>query len=73
MQTYLSTMAELFKLAAMYNDRSLTGILATLLEMSMQPKAAWRYWCQHSHKFMAVADTILLQDIDDYLKEKARD
>jgi hypothetical protein len=71
MQTYLNALAELIKLAAMYNDKAMTGHVARLLELSLQPKAALEYWQQYGNYFSTVADTMLLQDIEDYLRAKA--
>jgi len=73
MQTYLTNLAELFKLAAMYSDKAMTGHLAKLLELSMQPKEALAYWQKYVAYFRTVADTLLLQEIEDYLTDKARD
>ena len=73
MQTYLTNMAELFKLSAMYRDSAMTGHAASLLELSLQPKAALEYWQQYGAYFRTVADTLLLQEIEEYLTDKARD
>ena len=73
MQTYLTNLAELFKLAAMYGDNSMTGHAARLLELSLQPKAALAYWQQYGAYFRTVADTLLLQEIEEYLTDNARD
>lgn len=71
MQTYLNNLAELFKLAAMYRDKAMTGHLARLLELSLQPKAALEYWQQYGKYFRTVADALLLQEIEEYLTKAA--
>ena len=73
MQTYLTNLAELFKLAAMYGDKAMIGRLADMLELSSEPKLALDYWKCHGKYFRTVADTLLLQEIEDYLTDKARD
>ena len=73
MQIYLTNLAELFKLAAMYSDKSITCHAASLLSLSMQPKAALDYWRKCHGYFSTVADTLLLQEIEEYLTDKARD
>jgi hypothetical protein len=73
MQTYLTNLAELFKLAAAYQDQFMTAHAASLLDLSLQPKAALEYWQQYGAYFRTVADTLLLQEIEEYLTDKARD
>ena len=73
MQTYLTNLAELFKLAAMYGDMAMTWHLAKLLELSTQPKEALAYWQQYGAYFRTVAEPRLLQEIEEYLTDKARD
>jgi len=70
-QPYLNALAELIKLAAMYSDKAMTGHVANMLELSCYPKSALAYWQQYGQYFRTVADAILLQDIEDYLRAKA--
>jgi hypothetical protein len=71
MQPYLSAMSELFKSAAMHREIVITGKLATLLELSMQPTEQLNYWRKIRTDMFRIADSLTLQDIDDYLKTKA--
>ena len=72
MQTYLTNLAELFKLAAAYQDQFMTAHAARLLELSLQPKAALAYWQQYCAYFRTVAEPRLLQEIEEYLIDKTR-
>lgn len=71
-QQYLNALAELFKAAAMYSDKAMTGQLARLLELSMQPSEQLRYWQEIRGYMFTVADTVTIQDIDDYLQERVK-
>lgn len=72
MQNYLTALAELFKLAAMHGELSLTGQIARLLELSTQPSAQLSHWRKMRHDAVAYADTLTLQDIDDHLEKGVR-
>jgi len=72
MQTYLTNLAAIFKLAADYQDQLMTAHAATLLVLSTQPKAALEYWQQYGAYFRTVAEPRLLQEIEEYLIEKTR-
>jgi len=51
----------------------MTGHAARLLELSLQLKEALAYWQRYGAYFRTVADTLLLQEIEEYLTDKARD
>lgn len=70
-QDYLNALAELFKSAAMYSDKAMTGQLARFLELSLQPAAQLRYWQEIRGYMFTVADMVTIQDIDSYLENKA--
>ena len=72
MQPYLSAMSELFKSAAMHREIVITGKLATLLELSMQPTEQLNYWRKIRTDMFRIADSLTLQDIDDYLTERSK-
>lgn len=71
MQSYLTALAELFKAAAKYSDKAMTGQLATLIELSMQPAEQLAQWNKIRRYMFTVTDSITIQEIDDYLKSKA--
>ena len=70
-QPYLNAIAELFKAAAMYKDNAMAGQLLTLLELSMQPSEQLEHWNKIRRYMFTVADSITIQEIDDYLKSKS--
>ena len=72
MQSYLIALAELFKSAAMHRELVITGKLATLLELSMQPTGQLNYWRKVRTDMFRIADSLTLQDIDDYLTERSK-
>lgn len=72
MQSYLTSLAELFKLAAMYGDKQLSGMLAKLLELSLHPVAQLAHWEAIQGYADGVADSIVLQDITEYLQERVK-
>lgn len=72
MQQYLNALAELFKAAHIYSDKAMTGQLAKLLELSMQPAQQLRYWQEIRGYMLTVADMMTIQDIDDYLEERCK-
>jgi len=71
MQSYLTALSELFKAAAKYSDKAMTGQLATLLELSTQPAEQLAHWNKIRRYMFTVADSITIQEIDDYLKSKS--
>jgi len=72
MQSYLIALAELFKSAAMHRELVITGKLATLLELSIQPTEQLNYWRKIRTDMFRIVDSLTLQDIDDYLTEKVK-
>ena len=72
MQTYLLNLAELFKLSSMYRDPHMVCHLCRLLELSLQPTAALAHFQHYKKYFATIADTIVLQEIEDYLIEQSR-
>lgn len=73
MQTYLTNLAQLAGLAKEYSDARMTAHIEILLALSTRPKEAWEYWQCFVKYFSTVAEPELLQEIEDYLKDKARD
>ena len=72
MKAYLETLAELFKLAAMYQDKFATAYLAELLERSTDPAAALEYWQGCKRYISCISDNLLLQQVEDYLTERVK-
>ena len=72
MQQYLNALAELFKAAAKYSDKAMTGQLATLLELSMQPSEQLAHWNKIRRYMFTVADDITIQEIDQHLTDKVK-
>lgn len=71
MDTYMASLAELFKAAAMQHNLAATGILAKLLELTTEPAKALAYWNNNKHHLAQMADTLTLQEVGEYL-EKSR-
>lgn len=72
MKTYLTAIAELFKLATMYSDRKATANLAKLLDLSMEPVAALAHWNACKGDMYGIADSLVVQDVSEYLEESTR-
>lgn len=70
MKHYLTALAELFKLATMYSDKRATAILAKQLELSMEPNRALEHWNTNKGELYQIADTLVIQDVSDYLEER---
>ena len=71
-QQYLNALAEPFKAAHIYSDKAMTGQLAKLLELSMQPAQQLRYWQEIRGYMFTVADTLTIQSVDEYLEERVK-
>lgn len=69
MKLYLQSMAELFLLATIYSDRSATAGLAKLLELSTEPTRAMVHWNSIKGSLHMIADTIVLQDVSEFLEK----
>lgn len=69
MKNYLQSLAELFKLANIYNERSATAGLAKLLELSTEPNRALAHWNSIKGDLHTIADTIVLQDVSEFLEK----
>lgn len=72
MKSYHIALAELFKQAAMQHDLTLTGIAATLLELSTEPAKALEYWRKAKEYASKAVDTLTVQEIEDYLKGEVK-
>lgn len=72
MKTYLTALAELFKLATMYSDRKATANLAKLLELSVEPVAALEHWNRCKGDMFCIADSLVVQDVSEYLEGRVR-
>lgn len=66
MKTYLEAMSELFKLACIYKDTVATANLAKLLELTTEPVEAKAHWFTFRNDLRRIADTITLQQVDEY-------
>lgn len=71
MKQYLQSIAELFKLATIYSDRKATANLAKLLELSMEPVAALAHWNNCKGDMYQLADSLVVQDVSEYLEKGA--
>ena len=69
MKQYLTAIAELFKLATIYRDSSATAHLAKLLELSTEPNRALAHWNLIKGDLHTIADTIVLQDVSEFLEK----
>lgn len=74
MKQYLTALAELFKLARMYPGDNIrnTAILAKQLELSMEPTAALEHWNKIKGELHSIADTLVIQDVSDFLERGVR-
>ena len=68
MTSYLASLAELFKQAAMQHDLVATGILAKLLELTTEPAKALAYWNNNRKQVERLADSLTVQEITEYLE-----
>lgn len=71
-QQYLSALAELFKLAAIYGDSSTIGNLCKFLELSLEPVEQLVYWMNNKRLMTWNCDTLTVQTIEEYLAEKVK-
>ena len=72
MQSYLTAIAECFKVCGIHGcDRLMHAHLCRLLELSSQPVAALDYFRRNKQGMTCGVDTMFVQDIEDYLKNKA--
>ena len=69
MKVYHESLAELFKLACIYKDTITTANLAKLLELTTEPVEANTHWLTFRSDLRRIADTITLQQVDDYFME----
>ena len=69
MKQYHEALAELFKLACIYKDTIATANLAKLLELTTSPVEAKAHWVAFRSDLRRIADTITLQQVDDYFAE----
>lgn len=69
MKNYHESLAELFKLACIYKDTIATANLAKLLELTTSPVEANAHWLTFRNDLRRIADTITLQQVDDYFSE----
>lgn len=72
MKHYLQSLAELFKLSTMCSDRKATANLAKLLELSMEPVAALAHWNGCKGDMYQLADSLVVQDVSEYLEERTK-
>ena len=72
MKAYLAALSELFKLATMYSDKRAAANLAKLLELTMQPVAALAHWNNIKGDMFSIADSLVVQDVSDYLEKGVR-
>lgn len=72
MKNYHEAMSELFKLACIYKDTVATANLAKLLELTTSPVEAKAHWLTFRNDLRRIADTITLQQVDDYFAEVLR-
>lgn len=72
MRNYLTALAELFKLSTMYADKRATANLAKLLELSTEPTRAIAHWNSIKGDLRTIADTIVLQDVSEFLEKGVR-
>ena len=68
MNHYHTSLAELFKQAAMHRDLTATGILAKLLELTTEPAKALAYWNNNRQQVERLADSLTVQEIAEYLE-----
>jgi len=71
-QQYLSAIAELFKLAAMYDDPAAVGHLSEFLELSLEPVEQLVYWMNNKRAMTWNCDTLTVQTIEEYLAERVK-
>ena len=71
-QQYLNALSECFKVASMNRDRIAYGHLCRLLELSLQPVAAWDYYRDNEQHMVNGVETIFVQDLKDYLQERVK-
>ena len=69
MKHYHEALSELFKLAFMYHDTLAAANLAKLLELTTEPVEAKAHWMKFRSELRRIADTITLQQVDDYFME----
>ena len=69
MKNYHESLAELFKLACIYKDTIATANLAKLLELTTEPVEAKAHWFTFRNDLRRIADTITLQQVDEYFME----
>lgn len=72
MKSYLTALAELFKLATIYSDKRATANLAKLLELSMDPVAALEHWNSCKGDMYGIADSLVVQDVSEFLERGVR-
>ena len=74
MKQYLQSMAELFRLARMYSGDKVfhTAVLAKQLELSTEPSRALAHWNSIKGDLSIIADTIVLQDVSEFLERGVR-
>lgn len=71
-QQYLNALSECFKVAKMQRNNLATSCLCKLLELSLQPVAAWDYYRDNEKHIVNGVETIFVQDLEDYLQERVK-